>query len=55
MTATEKYYAHKTACILCLKGIAPTESGLCSYGFRAFLDFSGEVWRRRSDRLAPEE
>jgi len=52
MTKTEAYYAHKTACVVCLYSQAQTGSGLCRYGFRAFLDFQSEVWRRLKELQA---
>ena len=52
MPASERYYAHLSACVICQRQQAPTGSGRCAYGFRSFLDFSAEVWRRLKELQA---
>ena len=52
MTETDRYYAHKTACVICLNQQAQTGSGLCLYGFCAFLGFQSEVWKKLKELQA---
>jgi len=52
MTETERFHAHETACVICLNKQAQTGSGLCRYGFRSFLGFQNEVWKKLKELQA---